>query len=73
METKTFECARCHKRARSSIKFAMPCPAGCGMMQDVTGKTIHMFECGSCGKRTRSAIAFTISCQKCHCTMTKVS
>ncbi len=34
METRTFECARCHKRARSSIQLVMPCPAGCGTMQN---------------------------------------
>ncbi len=73
METRTFECSKCHKRAKSSLKMVMPCPNCRLMMQNVTGKPVYTFECSRCGKRKRTSFAYGISCEPCHTMMTKVN
>lgn len=72
METRTFECALCHKRAKSALQVAMVCPNCRGTMQNVTGKPVYTFECPRCGKRKRSAMSYGIKCS-CGSLMTKVN
>ena len=72
METRSFECMKCHKRATAS--FGTPTCPKCRMtMANATGRPLHTFECLRCHKRKRAALAGTLMCPSCGLSMAKVN